>query len=200
MIRSSFIVIVILCVAACASKSGEDHYYSLVLAADNMAVPAKSHGVGARLIIGPVLLPAYLNNRGLAIQLGSNQIKIANRHFWAEPLDEAISKVLARDISRRNDSLAVDRDAGRWTDPGDCHLRVEFDKFHATNGSSVVTSGRYWVSSTSTIAKQEFNVTGSLTADGYAHAVEALRGTLDVLATQITDTINSDSLCTIPGD
>jgi len=193
--RSYILIAALAGLAACASKPIDDHYYSLVLAADNSEVPAIAEDANAHLIVGPIQLPAYLDNRGLAIQLGSNQIQTANHHLWAEPLQEAISKVLVRDISSRIDNVAVDRDAGRWTVAGDCRLRVEFDKFHATSESRVVSSGRYWISSTNQSAKKDFDITRVLSADGYTHAVEALREILRTLAAQITDTIVSNTQC-----
>ena len=180
--------------AGCASNPVEDHYYSLVLAADDAATPDMAVA-NAMLIVGPIQLPEYLNKRGLTMQVDSNQVQTANHHFWAEPLDEAISKVLVRDIASRNSNLGVERDAGRWTDAGTCRLRIEFDKFHATNRSSVVSSGRYWVSSSDSTVKQEFDVTQRLSADGYGPAVAALRESLDDLATQISETITNNSQC-----
>ena len=195
MTRNSFVVTVLLGLMACGSNPVEDHYYSLVLAADDVMAPVRTEETKAHLIVGPVQLPEYLNRRGLAIQMDSNQIQTANHHFWAEPLEEAISKVLVRDIASLASSVTVDRDAGRWTDSSDCRLRIEFDKFHATDRSRVVTNGRYWVSSSESGFKQEFEVTETLSADGHAHAVEALRRSLKALATQITDAIESNSLC-----
>ena len=195
MIRNSFLVIVLLGLMACGLNPVEDHYYSLVLAADDVMAPVRSEERKAQLIVGPIQLPEYLNRRGLAMQIDSNQIQTANHHFWAEPLEEAISKVLVRDIANLASGVTVDRDAGRWTDPGDCRLRIEFDKFHATDRSRVVSSGRYWISSADSDVRQEFDVTESISADGHAYAVAALRRSLGTLATQITDTIESNLQC-----
>jgi uncharacterized lipoprotein YmbA len=195
MTRNGFVLIVLLGLTACGSNPVEDHYYSLVLAADDVAAPVSSDETKAHLIIGPVQLPEFLNRRGLAMQIDANQIQTAGHHFWAEPLDEAISKVLVRDIANLASGVTVDRDAGRWTDSGDCRLRIEFDRFHATDRSRVVSSGRYWIASSESIFRQEFAVTESLSADGHAHAVAALRRSLGTLASQITDTIESNSQC-----
>lgn len=182
--------------AACASSPAEDHYYSLVLAADDPVAP-ESDVVTGLLIVGPVQLPEFLQKRGLTMQMDTNQIRTANHHFWAESLDEAISKVLTRDLAGHNRSLAVERDSGRWTTGGTCRVRIEFDKFHATSRSSVVNSGRYWLSSGESSVKQEFDLTERLSADGYGHAVEALRQSLRTLSTRIVETIDSSSLCAV---
>lgn len=195
MIRASFVVIVLLVLIACGSQPVKDHYYSLVLAAEDVTAPARIEEANVRLIVGPIQLPEYLKRRGIAIQVDSNEIQTANHHFWAEPLDEAIAKVLVRDITDRASGITVDRDAGRWTGPGDCRLRIEFDKFHATDRGYVVASGRYWFSSSGRDAKQEFDFTQDLTADGHASAVQALRQSLQTLAAQISDSIDIRSQC-----
>jgi len=189
-------VIVVLCeLAACGSTPVEDHYYSLVLAADDNATTSITDSASAQLVVGPVELPDFLGQRGITIQTGSSQVRMANHHFWAEPLEEAIAKVLVMDIARSTSGVTVDRDAGRWTGSGDCRVRIEFDKFHATGDSRAVASGRYWVSSGAEIARQEFAVTRTLSADGYAHAVAALRESLGTVAERISDTIDDNSLC-----
>lgn len=194
MTRNGMLIIALFGLAACGSNPVEDHYYSLVLAADDVQASSEAE-TSARLIVGPVQLPEFLNRRGMAMQVGSNQVQTANHHFWAEPLEEAIAKVLVRDIANLAQGLAVDRDAGRWTDTGDCRLRIEFDKFHATDRARVVNSGRYWISSPDSSVKQEFDLSERLPAGGYANAVSALRRSLGTLAAQIAGTIESNPQC-----
>lgn len=195
MIRYSFVVVVFLGLTACGSNPVEDNYYSLVLAADDVTAPVDNGESNAHLIVGPVQLPEYLERRGIAMQIGANQVQTANHHLWAEPLEEAISKVLVRDIASLASGVTVERDAGRWTDTGNCRLRIEFDKFHATDRARVVSSGRYWVSSADGEVRQEFDLAETLYGDGYAQAVAALRQSLRTLATQITETIDNGSQC-----
>ena len=184
-----FLLVIGLC--ACASKPIEDRYYSLVLAADDVAAPEPAEETSAQLIVGPIRLPAYLSQRGLAMQTGENEIQTANHHFWAEPLDEAITKVLVRDISQLTDAFAVEGEVGRWTANGNCRVRVEFDKFHPTHQSRVVSRGRYWISSSGETVKEEFDTFRTLSVDGYAHAVESLRDSLRALAELIVETASA---------
>ena len=127
----------------------------------------------------------------------ANQIRTANHHFWADPLGEAIGKLLVRDISGQLDGIGVDRDAGRWTDDGDCHLRVEFDRFHATQDSRVVATGRYWVrdNANDRTTKREFDLFRVLTGDGYSHAVLQLRATIEYLADDIAEHVVETAAC-----
>lgn len=180
----------ILLLSACGSSPAvQDRYYSLVLAANNSVAEENGSVATAHLIVGPVQLPTYLIQRGLPIQVGPNRIEPANHHFWAEPLDDAIAKVLAQEIAKRASGIDVERESGRFTRQEDCRVRLEFDAFHPTSESQVVTSGRYWVSSGELSNRHDFRLKRTLTVDGYAHAVDVLRGTLDTLAQQIADDV-----------
>lgn len=194
--RYAFVGIALLQLIACGSGPvQQDRYYSLVLAATNADVPA-NEAASARLVVGPIELPSYLRNRGIAMQTGPNRIESANHHFWAEPLDEAIAKVLVQDIAKRVDGIAVERESGRWTPDADCRVRVEFDAFHPTSDSRVVSSGRYWILSGDSSETRTFGMSQTLTIDGYAHAVDALRSTLELLAQQIAGDVRGTPACT----
>src|SRR6185295_7444941 len=47
-----------------------------------------------RLGLRPVELPAYLQNRAMAVRAGS-EIRYEQNHRWAEPLDEGIARILS---------------------------------------------------------------------------------------------------------
>ena len=180
---------------ACASNPVEDQYYSLVLAADEVPGKVDAEASHTHIIVGPIQLPEFLERRELAMQISDNEIRTANHHFWAEPLEGAIAKVLVKDTFLLGDALVVDREAGRWTEEGNCRIRLEFDKFHATNRGRVVNSGRYWISTPDDSVRQEFDLSHSIASDGYSSAVTALRLSLRELAGQIVATIDNSSIC-----
>ena len=183
--RHWVLLLSIACLAACETNSLQrpDQYYSLVLA--NNTQRAKLAAPVRHWTLVPIRLPEYLKGQNIALQTAPNRIEAARRHFWAEPLDEGIAKVLVADIERLLEDVAIEREAGRWTPVLACRLRVEFAAFHATHGGQVEASGRYWLAAGETITRQQFDESAPLAADGYAHAVDALRTLLDVLAAQI---------------
>lgn len=199
MSRHFVTLLLVSALGACGSNPVDDNYYSLVLAADDAASAQRSADATTRLTVGPVDLPEYLQRRGLAMQIGDNRIHTANHNLWAEPLDEAISKVLVRDIAAMSADVSVERDAGRWTRSGNCRLRIEFDKFHATDRSTVVSAGRYWLLAGDSETREEFAISERLYADGHAHAVSALRQSLKTLATDMSEVIRSECAPAEPG-
>lgn len=197
MIRVKLLILILASInlAACASHSINDTYYSLVLAADKGAAANVDNDANRQLLLGSVVLPDYLDQRGINMQIGSSRIQSANHHFWAEPLGEGIGKVLVQDIASVSRGLAVDRQIGREKFHADCRLGIEFDKFHATDSATVVSSGRFWLSGNGERVRQEFDLTSPLRADGYGHAVDTLRDTLRSVAEMIGDAIDSSAIC-----
>lgn len=193
--KTILLLLATLGVAACASQPIDDNYYSLVLAADDANRSDASADATRQLLVGPVLLPDYLDRRGIVMQFGSSRVLSANHHFWAEPLDEGIGKVLVQDVAKMNAQLFVDREVGRQTANHDCRLGVEFDKFHATDKATVVSSGRYWLTSNADRVRREFDLTQRLSADGYGHAVDALRESLRSVAKLVSQSIDESAIC-----
>lgn len=194
--RTCLFCLTALMLSACSSSPViEDHYYSLVLAKSENTSPPDRQSASMRLIVGPVQLPSYLTARGLPLQVGPNRISSASHHLWAEPLDEAIAKVLARDLEAYSRGISVERESGRFTVDEDCRVRAEFDAFHPTNASRAVVKGRYWISSDDGNNRHEFELSRTLTDDGYAHAVDTLRGMLADLAQRIATDIENHNVC-----
>ena len=150
--RLPLIVALALTVAACGSTPPEDRYYSLVLEAADDGVVETNGNAAITVALGRIDLPAFLDTRAMALQTGQNEIELAQHHFWAEPLDEAIGKVLVRDITESTMNIDIVRSAQV---DADCELSVEFDRFHATDDTRVLSSGRYWLASANGSARRD---------------------------------------------
>lgn len=181
-------------VAGCSSTPPEDRYYSLVLDAADDGVAKVNGDARMRVSLSRIDIPEFLESRAMALQTGGNEIQVAQHHFWAERLDEAIAKVLVRDITEAAKSV----DIARGNQNSYCELRVEFDRFHATGNARVLVSGRYWLSSEEGSERGEFDLSQGLTSSGYASAVSTLRNSLVILAREIGGEIESGTVCQEP--
>lgn len=78
------------------------HY---VLASTARPVRAASGECTTTLVLGPVTLPAHLENARIAVRVGANEIRYSEYHRWAEPLRESVVRVLREELA------AADADA-----------------------------------------------------------------------------------------
>jgi uncharacterized lipoprotein YmbA len=75
-----------------APKADPARFYTLGGTA--MEAPAAVAATGWRIGLRPVELPSYLQNRALVVRQGGNRIYYEQNDRWAEPLDEAIARVV----------------------------------------------------------------------------------------------------------
>lgn len=135
----------------------------------------------------------YLRQSSLVLQVDEHELHYARQDVWAEALQSSFYNALLQDLNTiglRNYVAATAPDAqGAST-----IIRVQLDHFHATDASTVVSSGRYWLSvkdlkgdknNVMAAAAHGFYFESELTQDGYAHGVEQLRTLVSHLANQI---------------
>ena len=85
----------------CGGSTAITRFYLL----DSMAEPAEEVGAGAAghedivIGVGPVNIPEYLKRSEIVTRDGRNKLLLADFDLWAEPLEENISRVLAKNLS-----------------------------------------------------------------------------------------------------
>lgn len=57
--------------------------------------------------IGPVTTPGYLDHKEIVTAGAANELKLAEYHVWAETINKAITRVVAKNVSRLLDSPLV---------------------------------------------------------------------------------------------
>lgn len=193
--RAGLVLLISVGIGACGSAPIEDHYYSLVLDAGPGSNSSTSTSATADVNLGldRIAFPEFLQSRNLITQVDANQILTAQHHFWAEPLDDAISKLLIRYIGSQVDGINVDYS---MISAVDCSLRLEFDQFQATDRGAVVASGRYWLNSADRKVKREFEYSVAQQTDGYKGAVVSLGSAVRTLANDIADNLQTSAICT----
>lgn len=85
------------CLNLLAPRPDQTHFYLLSASSRGPVTPAISPLV---IGLGPIDFPQYLARTEIVTRSASNQIQLASRDRWAEPLDVTFSRVLSMDLSR----------------------------------------------------------------------------------------------------
>ena len=109
-------LLVAIALVACASPAPAPQLYALHLAPRPAALdaaaaplpPAQANGIWQLLA---VRLPEYLDRDALLLPLGDGSLQPQAGHRWAEPLRDAVPRLLAEDLGRLRGA------AGLWTAP-----------------------------------------------------------------------------------
>jgi len=92
-----------LAVAGCSSgpQAPPPQYYQLRLQAPEALPPAQPGAQGdIWQLVAPVKLPEYLERDVLWLPVGESGMQPLPNHRWAEPLDEAVPRILLHDLAQ----------------------------------------------------------------------------------------------------
>jgi len=102
-IERLFILAASMSLAGCA-VSDPTQYYTLgqatVKNAESRSNASCSVG-GVRIGVGPVSIPDYLDRSQIVTGVGTDRVEFLMSHRWAEPLENAITRILTEEISAR---------------------------------------------------------------------------------------------------
>jgi uncharacterized protein len=95
--------------------------------------------------VGPVRLPGYLDRREIVMRVAQNRFDLSENDRWAEPLDENLTRVLAKNLSvlLRTDRIVV----YPWPIDKKPHYRVEIQvlRFESDSAGEAQLSARWAV-------------------------------------------------------
>lgn len=132
--------------AACSSSPPLQYFQLRADPPAGAAAPTTPSASTGRWQIGPVQLPEYLDRDTLLLPTGQAGLRALNGQRWAEPLRDAVPRVLRMDLARLRGADQV------WAIPTPAgvsiarQLRVEIQQLDATeDGSAVVLQARWWL-------------------------------------------------------
>lgn len=113
---SAILPLLLPCLAGACSRSKMGNYYVLESHAFEAERPA-----GPSVGVGPVVLPKYTDRINVVTSGGPQRMVLTEQNLWAEPLSDAVTRVLAENLSSL---LSTDRVHTRPWPPGAVEYEV----------------------------------------------------------------------------
>jgi uncharacterized protein len=174
---------------ACSAKPLKMNYYMLytpLQTLDNISPNANA----TKIRLNKILLADYLKQSSLTMQINQNEMFFSRQDVWAESLQSSIYNAMLAELNQDKDRQFIAYIApsnGKQTN----EVTLQFDHFHATDQSTVIASGHFWINVSTTHApiEKSFLLSLPLHEDGYSHAVIQQRALLHLLAAEIQQEI-----------
>lgn len=137
---SRLAAVFLLCVqvAGCGTTAAP-RYYTLAAVPPVAAAPATA-AAPARIVVGPVNLPDYLDRRPIVTRDNAYAVQLATNDYWAAPLQDMVPRVLIADLAVR---LPADRIDSFPELASDYRITVDIDRFDA-DASGLATLTARW--------------------------------------------------------
>jgi len=185
------LAIVGLLLSGCMSlgpRPDSSKFFTLTPLAGDGRGGAAAEEASARVGLGPIVLPAYLDRTELVRRVGANEVRLAASDRWAEPLPDAVARVLQQNLTLL---LGSERVVVYPWPPGtriDTRVDLEVLRFEpGTDGGADLTAR--WTVRDATGARpqvaRESHVTEPASGGDTAAAVAAMSRALGMLSSEI---------------
>ncbi len=126
-------VVLAACVGAPAPK---EQYFTLSSPNPGAAPPASD---SPSIYVGPVTVPEAVDRPGMVLRTSANQVDISDDYRWAEPLRNAIPRVIGDTLSRELGTSRVLTSRSASTTPVDIRVAIEVQRFDSslTDGATI---------------------------------------------------------------
>jgi uncharacterized protein len=133
--------------AGCGSTpSPKTNYYSLSVEGTPVSQgSATGTAAATRVLVTRVAIPGIVERSQIVSRTASNSVEILDFHRWAEPLQDAIPRVIAGNLARELGPGHVVSASVMPGLPPDVRVSVDVQKFEATMGASVTVEALWSV-------------------------------------------------------
>ncbi|WP_100641923.1 PqiC family protein [Alteromonas facilis] len=177
-------MLILMGLMGCSSQPVTLHYYLL----DSVQHPAErqAHNELPIIIIDTVSLPEHLRSRSLVMQNNDETLSLATKHLWAQPLEDDIGNLLAKNIRRSDRFQAFYGNLlERASHEPHFSIAIVIEHFMPLSSGEVVMSGYWYSAQIDTSTPHLFDYRLIMEEDGYSHAVNKLRESVSMLAQDI---------------
>ena len=172
----------------CLGGTAPTRFYVLA-PVDGPAVPGeRAMSVG----VGPVGLAGYLDRPQIVTRPAADKIDLGEFDQWGEPLRDAISRVLAEDLSRQLPAAKVSVFPWRGLDAVRYQVIVNVTRFDGPAAGDTALEARWRVidaASGKEVAAKTTRLTEPAGGPGYTMAVSAMSRALGALSRDIAQTL-----------
>lgn len=91
--------------------------------------------------IGPLTIPEYLQHTRISYWKTSNQLMLQENHYWAEPLEQGVSRVLGLELQTAHPQWRVVRFPWRSSQRPDYAIRVDIQRLDAFSDHAIIVAG-----------------------------------------------------------
>jgi uncharacterized lipoprotein YmbA len=154
----------------CSCASPRERLYTLVGPEPTPVVPSPT----LHIVLGPVTLPDAVDRPQLVVRQSATRLVALEQERWAEPLREAVPRVLAESIARHLRSVSVTTSTSGAPIVPDVRIAVEVRRLEAIPGEAVIVEAHWWLRSRAGQTAPEGSSVARVRVEGRPNDYESL--------------------------
>ncbi len=177
--------------AGCAGAPAP-RYYTLAAVPPASAAPAMATIAPARIVVGPVNLPDYLDRRPVVTRDNAYAVRLATSDYWAAPLQDQVPRVLVADLASRLPADQIESFPQLSGSAGDYRIAVDIGRFDVDATGLATLTAHWWIygkSAPQALHSGETTLQQQAQATDYEAGAAALSATLGSLADTLAQSV-----------
>jgi uncharacterized lipoprotein YmbA len=181
-----------LCLGACFSSPSSRFYMLNAIQQSPPSGMAAAEQNSLSICVGPVLLAEYLDRKQICTREDGHEVKYAEYHRWAEPLDAGLSRVLVENLSLLLGTSRIDVFPWKSPAPADYQVRIMLLRFNGEPGGQAVLKARWSLEAAGQkepVADRITSIIEPVESGNYEDLVKAQNKALDKMSHEIAGAI-----------
>lgn len=137
------LILIAFALGACQSSPPKE-YFALSANAANFS-SSENNAVNYVVGIGPIVIPEYLQHSKISYWKTSQHLTLLNNHYWAEPLERGITRVLALELQAAHTDWRVVQYPWPTNLRPSFALRVDVLRFDAFKDHALLEATVDWI-------------------------------------------------------
>ncbi|MAL98215.1 MAG: hypothetical protein CL583_07155 [Alteromonadaceae bacterium] len=136
-----------------------------------------SDDAGQTVTVAPVSTARYLRHDGILMQLSDIELRHADNHLWAEPLERQLDRTLKYSLAQNlANTQVLQVRPGVAIEESNYRLTVDIDRFQGRHDGKAVVGGEWEIRNDQgrRVAHRRFQIEEPLGSDGYPALVRSL--------------------------
>lgn len=143
MLKIMSLLLIAILLGACQS-SPPKQYFALSATGTNLTSP-ETRAVNHMIGVGPISIPEYLQHNKISYWKTPQQLALHENHFWAEPLERGIVRVLALELQTAHPEWRVVQFPWPTNLRPQYSLRIDVLRFDAFNDHTLLEANIDWI-------------------------------------------------------
>ena len=178
-------LLVLVLLSGCASQTIPPTYYLL---RSDQDLQSSALRTSKQYSLGSVEIAAYLDQPGLVMAMGNDEMRAASQNLWAEPIYDGVRNFLSTEIARASGQELLPTKLNK----NSTVVNIRIDQLHGTlDGQAQIVAYWWLVRDNEVSSLNRFADSRALATSGYSALVNAEKLLLTDLAQKIAASLTS---------
>lgn len=170
--QAALLMVVGMTLAACGGTPVRESFFTL----STPSAASVPQSASPAIFVGPVSVPEAVDRMQMVLRAGANEVEISEQYRWAEPLKNAIPRVIGETLSRELGTSRVLTSRSAAALPVDYRIAIEIQRFDSSLQGGATIDALWTITKVGGAVRRAGRTLATESAGGDAASLAAAHG------------------------